>query len=116
MQIAQMIDFTGVVADIGGGKGQLLQRIAEKNSNVTQCILFDLQQVQDNVLLQDAVITQVAGSFFDPIQIKADTFYFKSILMIGMIKSITNTVQCCSSNEAKICVMHCYAVIDRCPG
>lgn len=80
MLVAQMIDFAGVVADIGGGKGQLLQRIAENNSRVTQCILFDLQQVHDNVVLQNKLITQVAGSFFDPIVVKADAFILKRIL------------------------------------
>src|SRR4029078_13053719 len=49
-RIAQMINFTGIIADIGGGKGQLLAQIAQYNDNVTQLILFDLQQVQDNVV------------------------------------------------------------------
>lgn len=115
MQIAQMIDFTGVVADIGGGKGQLLQRIAEKNSNVTQCILFDLQQVQDNVLLQDAVITQVAGSFFDPIQIKADTFILKRILHDWddekALQILCNVAAAMSEDNVLYIVD---AVIDRC--
>ena len=78
--IAQMIDFAGIVADIGGGKGQLLQSIAQNNSDVTECILFDLQQVQNNVVLHNALITQVAGSFFDPIQVKADAFILKRIV------------------------------------
>lgn len=78
--IAQMVKFSGVVADIGGGKGQLLERIAEKNDNVTQLILFDLQQVQDNVCIQNSLTKQVAGSFFDPIQVSADVFILKRIL------------------------------------
>jgi len=80
MLIAQKIKFVGVVADIGGGKGQLLQCIVENNSDVTECILFDLQQVQNNVVQQNELIIQVAGSFFDPIQVQADVFILKRIL------------------------------------
>jgi hypothetical protein len=78
--IAQAINFAGVIADIGGGKGQLLQQIQEKCSNVEQLILFDLQQVQENVLFDNSLIQQVSGSFFDRINIKADTFILKRIL------------------------------------
>lgn len=80
MRIAQMLDFSGVIADIGGGKGQLLECIAQNNSKVTQLILFDLQQVQDNVVLQNTTMMQVAGSFFDSIPVKANTFILKRIL------------------------------------
>jgi hypothetical protein len=79
MLIAQMINFNGIVADIGGGKGQLLQCIAQ-NNDVAQLILFDLQQVQDNIILSNILMTQIAGSFFDPMQIKANTFILKRIL------------------------------------
>jgi hypothetical protein len=78
--IAQMINFNGIVADIGGGKGQLLQRIGQYNKSVTQLILFDLAQVQDNVEVSGTVMTQVAGSFFEPITVKADIFILKRIL------------------------------------
>ncbi len=81
-RIAQMIDFQGIVADIGGGKGQLLQQIAQYNNNnsVTALVLFDLQQVQDNILLKSSSITQVSGSFFNSIPIQADVFILKRIL------------------------------------
>jgi hypothetical protein len=79
-RIAQMINFSGIVADIGGGKGQLLQHIAKHNGSITQLILFDLQQVHDNIASQNAPMMHVAGSFFDPITIKADTFILKRIL------------------------------------
>jgi len=79
-RIAQMIDFQGIVADIGGGKGQLLQQIAQYNNSVTELVLFDLQQVQNNVLVKNSSITQVSGSFFDAIPVKADTFILKRIL------------------------------------
>lgn len=78
--IAQMIAFTGTVADIGGGKGQLLQCIRENNNNISQLILFDLQQVHDNILDRNEMMMHVAGSFFDPIKIDADTFILKRIL------------------------------------
>src|SRR5262245_1336107 len=38
MLIAQRLDFYGIVADIGGGKGQLLQHIAKNNDKITQLI------------------------------------------------------------------------------
>jgi len=79
-RIAHMLDFKGIVADIGGGKGQLLQQIAKNNDQVTQLILFDLQQVQDNISSENTSFTQVAGSFFDPIHVSADIFILKRIL------------------------------------
>ena len=79
-RIAQMISFSGTVADIGGGKGQLLECIAKNNNQIEQLILFDLQQVQNNVVLSGASMMQIVGSFFDPITFCADTFILKRIL------------------------------------
>ena len=78
--IAYMIPFKGIIADIGGGKGQLLNCIREDNAEVTELILFDLQQVHDNTVLKDGLLIQVAGSFFEPLQFSADAFILKRIL------------------------------------
>jgi hypothetical protein len=115
MRIAQMVNFEGIVADIGGGKGQLLQRIAENNEAVTELILFDLQQVQNNIVSQDAVMTQVAGSFFDPITVQADTFILKRILHdwndAQALRILCNVAAAMTENDVLYIVD---AVIDQC--
>ncbi len=113
--IAQKINFEGVVADIGGGKGQLLQRIAENNDQVTQLILFDLQQVQDNVVSHNAKMIQIAGSFFDPIAVQADTFILKRILHdwndAQALHILRNVAAAMTENDVLYIVD---AVIDQC--
>lgn len=112
--IARMIDFTGTVADIGGGKGQLLQQIIEHNNGVVQLILFDLQQVHDNIFDHNQM-THVAGSFFDPINVKADTFILKRILhdwndekALLILRNISNAM----NSENVLYIVD--AIIDQC--
>lgn len=115
MLIAQMMDFAGVVADIGGGKGQLLQRIAENNKSVAQCILFDLQQVQDNVVVQNNLIKQIAGSFFEPILVQADAFILKRILHDwddAKAVQILHNVAAAMNEENVLYIVD--AVVDQC--
>jgi len=79
--IAQKVNFAGVVADIGGGKGQLLRCIHDYHQHmITKLILFDLEQVQQNVSVKELSIEQVSGSFFTEIDVKADVFILKRIL------------------------------------
>jgi hypothetical protein len=113
--IAQIIDFAGIVADIGGGKGQLLKRIAEKSNKIAKLILFDLEQVQDNVCLQNELMIQVSGSFFDPLQIKADIFILKRILhdwndekALQILRNIAMTM------DEKSTLYIVDAVVDQC--
>lgn len=76
--IAKTIPFNGVVADIGGGKGQLLNNIMQVNPKV-QGILFDLPEVINNRGDAD-IFTKIAGSFFEPLALKADVFILKRIV------------------------------------
>ena len=77
--IAKILTFKNVVADIGGGKGQLLNEII-KAHQVKKAILFDLPETISQVdKLNETCITQ-GGSFFEPINIKADIYIMKRIL------------------------------------
>jgi len=79
-QIAQAMTFSGIVADIGGGKGQLLKNISQYNSEVTQTVLFDLPATVQAVQDDSIITTKIGGSFFEPIDLKADVFILKRIL------------------------------------
>jgi hypothetical protein len=115
MLIAQMINFEGIVADIGGGKGQLLQCIVENNKDVSALILFDLQQVQNNIVSHNAMMTQIAGSFFDPINVQANTFILKRILHDWNDKQalqiLCNVAAAMTENDVLYIID---AVIDQC--
>lgn len=76
--IAQKITFNGTVADVGGGKGQLISNILKTNPTV-QGIVFDLPQVIEN-LEADFPAEKRGGTFFEPIEIQADNFILKRIL------------------------------------
>jgi predicted transcriptional regulator len=76
--IAKIISFYGTIADIGGGKGQLITNIMKNNSHVTG-ILFDLPQVIQHHNA-DFLGKKVAGSFFEPLPLTADIFILKRIL------------------------------------
>ncbi len=78
-RIAQGVSFHGVVADIGGGKGHLIDVIA-KEKTIDQGILFDLPEVVEQVDNLHASCTTVAGSFFEKIGVNADIFILKRIL------------------------------------
>ncbi len=76
--IAKSISFNGIVADIGGGNGQLLNEILSKHPKVTGAILFDLPNVENKLIYQNA--SKVVGSFFDEVNIKANDYILKRIL------------------------------------
>lgn len=77
--IAQMVPFNGVIADIGGGNGQLLKKIIDYNkTKVTEVVLFDLPSVLDAA--QPTNFKKVVGSFFEPLDIRADFFILKRVL------------------------------------
>lgn len=75
--ITQQLQFIGIIADIGGGKGQLLDHIRQQPT-VEQTILFDLPEVIQQVQHTEHIL--VAGSFFTPIQLQADIYILKRIL------------------------------------
>ncbi len=77
--IASKLPFSKVVADIGGGKGQLLNKITT-NQTITQGILFDLPEVVDQANSADSNFLKIGGSFFDPLPFTADIFVLKRIL------------------------------------
>lgn len=77
--IASKLAFSKVVADIGGGKGQLLNTITT-NQTITQGILFDLPEVVDQANSADSNFRKIGGSFFDPLPFTADIFVLKRIL------------------------------------
>jgi O-methyltransferase domain len=77
--IAQKISFKGVVADIGGGQGQLLTTIC-RSQNIKNGILFDLPNVVAQANELGAHCQKIGGSFFEPLDFAADTFILKRIL------------------------------------
>jgi uncharacterized protein (DUF952 family) len=76
--ISKALPFYGIVADIGGGKGQLIKKIKENNTEI-KAILFDLPMVIENTT-QDDAISHISASFFEPITFNADIFILKRIL------------------------------------
>ena len=77
--IAKTIHFTNIVADIGGGTGQLINQIAN-NNNIDKSILFDLPEAIDQANNLPIHCSKVSGSFFEPIAFTADIFILKRIL------------------------------------
>ncbi|HWI79986.1 MAG TPA: methyltransferase [Ramlibacter sp.] len=87
MQVLQVIDFgaTETVVDVGGGSGEFA--IALLNAHpMMQGIVFDLEHAREGALLQfnKASVAErcrfAAGSFFDAVPPKADTYLLKSVL------------------------------------
>jgi len=113
--IAQNIHFEGVVADIGGGKGMLLEEIKKHNSLITDLILFDLAQVIENLGEKKELMTCVAGSFFDTIAVKADVFLLKRILHdwddVQALRILQNIAAAMTENTVLYIID---AVIDQC--
>lgn len=76
--IANKINFSGKVADIGGGVGNLLNEIFLAHQNKVSTILCDLENaIQNCPYNQHQLIT---GSFFEKINIQADIYILKRIL------------------------------------
>lgn len=97
--IATKLTFEKVVADIGGGKGQLLNKIVT-NHTITQGILFDLPEVIDQTNNIDLACLKIGGSFFDPLPFSANVFVLKRILhdwndekALAILKNIRNVMQ-----------------------
>ena len=112
--IAEKIHFYGTIADIGGGKGQLLENIYKIYPSVKQLILFDLEQVQQNII-HNPWITYVSGSFFDPITLQADIFILKRILhdwndekALQILHNVSNAMK----DDSILYIVD--AVIDQC--
>lgn len=78
-QIATQLKFKGIVADIGGGKGQLLANIAQKHV-LSQAILFDLPEVLEQLTDHNSSFVKIAGSFFEEIPLVANIFILKRIV------------------------------------
>lgn len=77
--IATKLAFEKVVADVGGGKGQLLHNIIT-NHSIDQGILFDLPEVIDQAQEIDSRCSKIGGSFFEPLPFGADIFILKRVL------------------------------------
>lgn len=112
--IAATIAFSGILADIGGGKGQLLECIHTMNPSINELILFDLAQVHHN-LTEKPWIRSVSGSFFEPLAIKADIFILKRIIhdwndekALQILRNVADTMD---SNSILYIID---AVIDQC--
>jgi len=73
--IANTLPFYGTVADIGGGNGQLINALAQKGV-ISKGILIDLPGAVEAAQLGTNCI-KIAGSFFEPLRIKADAFILK---------------------------------------
>ncbi len=96
--IAKAVQFENIVADIGGGTGQLISNIASTNS-ITRGILFDLPEVVAQADNLHPNCSKEPGSFFEPISLNADIFILKRILhdwndekALNILKNISNTM------------------------
>lgn len=77
--IAEKITFSGAIADIGGGNGQLLKIICNQQKSITDAFVFDLPTVV-SAIPDSANLQRIGGSFFEGINITANTFLLKRIL------------------------------------
>ncbi|MGE0206905.1 MAG: methyltransferase [Candidatus Babeliales bacterium] len=75
--IAAQLSFYGTVADIGGGKGQLITKIMLHNPSVNG-IVCDLPDVVANI--ENFPGKEIAGNFFEPLPFSADIFILKRII------------------------------------
>lgn len=78
--IAQKFNFSGVIADVGGGQGKLLSKILQNRPQVLEAILIDLPSVVANVEGKDPRMKICGGTFFEEIQVQANRFILKRIL------------------------------------
>jgi len=85
----------GEIADIGGGTGDLLRRILERNQQA-QGILFELPQVLENVANDSPNrFRGGAGDFFQRIPAGADIYLLKSVLHDWDDARCCKILQCC---------------------
>lgn len=96
-RIAQLISFQGTIADIGGGKGQLLEAIISSHPT-SKGILVDLPEAI-HAAPNNPSITKIVGNFFAPMHIDANTFILKRILhdwddkkALDILNNISNTM------------------------
>lgn len=95
--IAKKLSLQGIIADIGGGNGQLLKKILAEQPTISG-ILFDLPTVVENIV-ENTRLTAIGGSFFEKISIKANTFLLKRVLhdwndaqSESIIRNVANTM------------------------
>jgi predicted enzyme related to lactoylglutathione lyase len=74
-------DFSGfaTIADIGGGRGHLLQAVLDATPSATG-ILFDLPEVVDNLDVSHPRMTATAGNFFVDALPAADAYLLMDVL------------------------------------
>jgi len=96
--IAKTLRFKGTVADIGGGTGQLINKIAETGL-ISKGILADLPEVVDQADNLNAICCKQPGSFFDVLSVQADIFILKRILhdwddtqALKILQNVCNTM------------------------
>lgn len=97
--IAKTIPFKGVVADIGGGMGQLINQIAETGA-ISAGVLVDLPEVVAQANGLHPICSKIPGSFFNPLSVSADSFILKRILhdwddskAQAILQNVCNTMQ-----------------------
>lgn len=96
--IATKLSFEKIVADIGGGTGNLLNNIINHNG-ISQGILFDLPETVAQASNLDPLCSPQGGSFFEPLPFTADIFILKRILhdwddekALTILKNISNAM------------------------
>lgn len=77
--IAKRLPFKNKVIDVGGGIGQLINKIAHAHP-ITEGIVLDLPEVVAQADNLHPHCSKMAGSFFEPITCTADIFILKRIL------------------------------------
>ncbi len=77
--LPNLIDFSKhkSIMDVGGSYGALLKNIQTKNPNV-ECVLFDLEQVVENIA--DSEIKTIAGDFFKDIPYQTEAIILARVL------------------------------------
>lgn len=95
--IAQLINFDGIIADIGGGTGQLINTILKNNNKIECCYLLDLPEV--DAIFEYQNCEKIHGSFFEHFTIHADTYILKRVLhdwdndkAIDILKNLKRTM------------------------
>jgi len=87
-ELILLYDFSGseIIMDVGGGSGQLLEKILNKYHHIKKAILFDLTSIIEDAQIAiknsevKSKINFVAGNFFDSISVKADTIIMSHLL------------------------------------